>query len=258
MACELMIIGILGCGAIANTIVDYFIENPHDIEVKYLFDTDKENAMTLAKKVQGIALDDVEHIGDDVELLLECASPIAVKRYLPTLLKKTNVAVLSVGALMDKDFKKTVETIAKEHKTKIYIPSGAIIGIDGLNAANTHEINSISLVTRKNPKSLDVDFEEETVLFEGKSSEAVIKFPFNVNVSATTSLVANRDIDIKLISDPNTKANTHELTVEGSFGKFTTKCENVSLKNNPKTSTLAAYSAIKLLIKLNEVIVIGT
>lgn len=253
-----MIIGIIGCGAIANTIVNYLLENPNNIEIKYLFDRDINAVENLASKVDGIGISDIDDFGSDVELILECASPTAVKEFLPDLVKKgKNVILMSVGALMDEEFRDSIEKLAEENNSKIYIPSGAIAGIDSLNSVALGKINSVYLETTKNPKSLGVENTEREVIFEGKASEAVLKFPFNINVSATASLASKMDIDVKIISDPSFKRNTHKLVAEGEFGKLTTISENESLKINPKTSVLAAYSAVQLLINLSKVIVIG-
>jgi aspartate dehydrogenase len=46
--------------------------------------------------------------------------------------------------------------------------------------------------------------------------------------------------------------------VVGDFGEFRTTTQNMRCSINPKTSVLAAYSAIKLLKSLNENLRIGT
>jgi aspartate dehydrogenase len=52
--------------------------------------------------------------------------------------------------------------------------------------------------------------------------------------------------------------NIHEVEVVGDFGEFRTTTENIRCSMNPKTSVLAAYSAIKLLNSLNESLRVGT
>ena len=66
------------------------------------------------------------------------------------------------------------------------------------------------------------------------------------------------NIDVKVIVDPKVDRNVHEVVVTGDFGKFTTRCENLPCASNPKTSMLAAFSAIKLLKHFNETLLSGT
>ncbi len=84
------------------------------------------------------------------------------------------------------------------------------------------------------------------------------KFPKNINVAATLSLACEKEINVKIIADPQIERNTHEVHVIGEFGELKTTTKNVQCTTNPKTSTLAAHAAIKLLKNLNQTIHIGT
>ena len=65
------------------------------------------------------------------------------------------------------------------------------------------------------------------------------------------------DINVKIIVDPNVDRNVHEITAKGDFGEFKTTTKNFPCSANPKTSMLAALSAIKLLKSFNESITVG-
>ena len=206
-----MIVGIVGCGAIANTIVNEFISDS-GIQIKYFYDTDIERAENLAQIANGVAVLRLEDMLDDVDLVLESASPIALKVIALDILEKgIDLMVMSVGALMDKEFRKNVKETAEAHNAKVYAPSGAIVGLDGIKAASIGKITEASLTTRKAPKSLGREVEEEEVLFEGKASEAVEKFPVNINVAASLSIACEMDIDVKIIVDPKVDRNVHEV-----------------------------------------------
>ena len=164
---------------------------------------------------------------------------------------------MSVGAMMDKVFYTKISKLAKENNAHIHLPSGAIVGLDGINAVADFGLKEITLVTRKSPKSLGKSIDSEEILFEGKASEAVKEFPLNINVAATISLACNRDIDVKIIVDPKVDRNVHEITAKGDFGEFKTITMNHPCALNPKTSMLAAISAIKLLKTFNETISVG-
>ena len=253
-----MKVGIIGCGAIANIITTSIVSEENDIDIAYFFDKDVERAENLAGFAGGVAVLNFEDMLDDVDLVLECASPASVKELAPIVLERgLDMIVMSIGAFMDKDFYNEVLNIAKENGAKIHLPSGAVVGLDGIKAVAKFGLKEVNLVTRKSPKSLGKDIDTEEVLFEGKASEAVKEFPLNINVAATISMACNRDIDVKIIVDPNVDRNVHEITAKGDFGEFKTTTMNYPCAANPKTSMLAALSAIRLLKSFNETISVG-
>ena len=248
-----MKVGIIGCGAIANIITTSIVPEDNDIDIAYFFDKDIERAENLAALAGGIASLDFDEMVDNVDLVLECASPDSVKLFAPKVLEKgKDMIVMSIGAFMDMDFYFEIEKLAKENNCKVHLPSGAIVGLDGIKAVAKFGLKEVNLVTRKSPKSLGKEIDTEEVLFEGKASEAVKEFPLNINVAATISIACHRDIDVKIIVDPNVDRNVHEITVKGDFGEFKTTTMNYPCAANPKTSMLAALSAIRLLKSFNE------
>ena len=54
----------------------------------------------------------------------------------------------------------------------------------------------------KNDDIIDNIIDDEIIIFSGKASEAVNKFPKNINVSSTLSLASGMDADVKIIADP--------------------------------------------------------
>ena len=253
-----MQVGIIGCGAIANIITTSIVPEENDIEIAYFFDKDIERAENLASLAGGVAVLDFEDMLKDVDLVLECASPDSVKYFAPIVLEKgIDMIIMSIGAFMDTDFYTDVLKIAKDNGAKIHLPSGAVVGLDGIKAVAKFGLKEVNLVTRKSPKSLGKDIDTEEVLFEGKASEAVKAFPLNINVAATISMACNKDIDVKIIVDPNVDRNVHEITARGDFGEFKTITMNYPCAANPKTSMLAALSAIRLLKSFSETISVG-
>lgn len=253
-----MKVGIIGCGAIANIITTSIVPEENDIEIAYFFDKDIERAENLASLAGGVAALEFDDMLNNVDLVLECASPNSVKQFAPKVLKKgKDMIVMSIGAFMDKEFYDEVLKMAKDNGAKIHLPSGAVVGLDGIKAVAKFGLKEVSLVTRKSPKSLGKEIEGEEVLFEGKASQAVKEFPLNINVAATISMACNRDIDVKIIVDPKVNRNVHEITAKGDFGEFKTTTMNYPCAANPKTSMLAALSAIRLLKSFNETISVG-
>lgn len=253
-----MKVGIIGCGAIANIITSSIVPEDNNIDIEYFYDNDVERAENLASFANGVAVLDLEDMLDKVDLVLECASPDSVKEHAPNVLSHgVDMIIMSIGAFMDKEFYNKVNDICKKKGTRIHLPSGAVVGLDGIKAVADFNLEEVNLVTRKSPKSLGKDIDKEEVLFEGKASEAVKEFPLNINVAATISLACNQDINVKIIVDPNVDRNVHEITAKGDFGEFKTTTKNFPCSANPKTSMLAALSAIKLLKSFNESITVG-
>jgi aspartate dehydrogenase len=57
---------------------------------------------------------------------------------------------------------------------------------------------------------------------------------------------------VQVISDPKVQRNTHEIHVKWRFGEMQLRFANDPHPENPRTSALAAWSAIRLLQKLLE------
>ena len=74
---------------------------------------------------------------------------------------------------MDTDFYASVSKMAKDNNAKIHLPSGAVVGLDGIKAVAKFGLKEVNLVTRKSPKSLGKEIDSEEVLFDGKASDAV-------------------------------------------------------------------------------------
>ena len=167
---------------------------------------------------------------------------------------------MSAGALLDESIFEIISDACREFKKTVYLPSGAISGLDAIKSV-TDELESVTLVTTKHPNSLkeakffetsDINIEtilETTKIFEGTATEAVRLFPKNINVAALLSLVGlgSHETIVKIVADPDKNKNIHHIESRGSFGKITITLENVPDVNNTKTSRLATLSAIETL-----------
>jgi aspartate dehydrogenase len=131
--------------------------------------------------------------------------------------------------------------------------------LDGIKSARIGGIDEVVLTTTKPPKGLGMDVGKKTIVFEGPAAEAVKKFPKNVNVAATLSLVGMgfEKTKVRIIADPEVERNQHEIYAKGDFGELRARVKNVPSPMNPKTSYLAALSAISAIKKFGESVVIG-
>jgi aspartate dehydrogenase len=242
-----------------------------------VYDLVKEHAEKLIsrlKKKPQIANDADELISNSkIQIVVEAASPEAVKQYSTKVLAQNkDLMVMSAAALINEKLYAEISSIAKKNGRKVYMPSGAIVGLDNIKSAAIGNIEEVTLTTRKPPLSFEgaplvekkkinlSSLKKPLLLYEGPAREAVKLFPQNVNVSATLSLasIGPDKTKVRIITDPKTKTITHEIHVKGDFGELKTKTVNQPFPTNPKTSFIAALSAIATLKKISENIIIGT
>ncbi|NLI73205.1 MAG: aspartate dehydrogenase [Euryarchaeota archaeon] len=253
---------IIGCGSIGSILSEAINDMP-EVDKFYITDVSSTYAQHLIddlSKAEYLEQDsrDVYEIISKVDLVVEAASQEAAIKYAPLALENgVDVMVMSVGAFADDRFRDKCFNLAKKHHSRIYVPSGAISGTDGLHAAASSNLTEVHLTTRKGPdglrnapglalRNIDVDsLVEATVVFDGSAREAVDQFPKNLNVAATISIlgVGFEQTRVTIICDPSTERNSHTLAVKGEFGEMVSEIKNMPSPSNPATSYLAALSA---------------
>jgi len=249
-------IGLLGCGNIGHIIATH----AKGARIVALFDKYVERAQDLEPVTGATAFHDFEaFISGDFDIVVEAASVAAVRAYAPDVLSHDkDLVIMSVGALADNGFLESLRESARSRTRRIYIPSGAIFGLDNLKIGRISPIRKLLLRTIKSPASLGISARERRLIFTGKAHECIKAFPKNVNVSVAMSLAAGRDTDVELWVDPAVDRNVHELIIEGDFGEASINVTNVPSPDNPATSYLAALSILSLLADLDDPIIVGT
>jgi len=265
-----MKVGIVGCGTIGRKVAEELDKGAvPNVQLAALssrtLETAREFATTLGEPPPVVTLAELVALAD---VVIEAAGRPAVEGIARAALESgKDVMVLSCGALLDSD---DLVALAQEHKASIHVPSGAIIGLDGILSATAGRIDSITMVSRKPPGGLkgapgvaEVDMDavtEPMVVYEGPVREACRLFPANVNVSAAVSMagLGPDATKIRIMADPTVTRNTHSIAVEGEFGRLEVKIENVPTENNPRTGVLTALSVLASLKKLASPLKVGT
>ncbi len=261
-----MRVGLIGYGAIAHDIEHYLREND-DIEVI--------GALVLPEDMSGEAgfprtteLD--EFLSWQSDLVVECAGHGAVQAFAaPVLEANIDLMIISIGALADDALMTDVAVLAKRSAAQVYLPAGALAGVDGLVAARRSGLDYVRIQSVKPPMSwagapgvegIDLAIiDRKTIIFEGSAREAALAFPKNANVAATAAFagVGLDDTEVELVADPATDRNTHTLSYEGKAGTYQVVIAGNPSPINPKTSQLTALNIVRAIEDKTRAIVIG-
>ncbi|PWA07058.1 aspartate dehydrogenase [Pueribacillus theae] len=262
-----MKVGLIGCGAIGHFLLEKINQEKifPNVEIVSVLDEREKSQPKLAKLADTYDLsffsDADRFLSLEMDVVVECANVEAVRHYAPIVLTKKDLLIISVGALVDRAFYTELESIAKEHNRKMILPSGAIGGLDLIQAAKVSGgLQEVTLITRKPAKALlSETVEKETIIFKGKASEAISKFPKNINVAIILSLagIGVNETNVQIVADPQIDKNIHTIKARGDFGEFELQIANHAMPGNPKTSYLTALSILSLLKSMGEQTIIG-
>jgi len=235
-------VGLIGCGAIGNVLAEAIERKLVVCDELVAYDIDLNKAEALKKRLKfpvTIAEGFEELIAQKPVVIVEAASQQAVKAYVPRIIAEgIDVIVMSTGALLDLD-------VDLSH---VYLPSGAIGGLDAIASAAQAGIDKVCLTSRKSPSAFGKNNNEAEKIYEGDAEEAAKRFPREMNVAATLALtVKPTKVKVQIVLDPAVTKNTHEIQVDWQFGEMFLRFSNEPHPDNPHTSALAAWSAIWLL-----------
>lgn len=259
-----MRLGIIGCGAIGSFVARKIEEGvvPHTV-LSVVFDVRVEKAYQLRNLLSikpEIAFNFDDFIKYDIDVVLEAASQQALKDYGFRILESgKDLVAMSAGAFADEEFRHKLFDFARLKNRKIYIPSGAVAGLDGLKALSYVNISKARLVTRKPPAGLGKSTERPETLFKGSAAEAAKLFPQNINVAVALGLAGDilEKLEVEIIVDPKVKNNVHTIEVKSEAAELKIVLKNRPFPQNPKTSFLAALSCLQVLKNISSNVVIG-
>lgn len=260
-----MRITIVGCGSIGSRLA-LAADEMAEVKRIYLIDIIQDKAERLAQSLKkAVVVNEIEEELYHSDLVVEAATQEAARNILPKVVARgVDVMITSVGVLVDDDFRDMIFGKAAEAESRVYIPSGAICGTDGLRSSAVGKLEEVELITIKTIESLagspyivdnKIDLsaiKERTQIFSGMAKDAVRMFPRNINVAATVSLlgVGFEKTKVTIIADPGSHSNSYELRVKGEFGEISSQTYNVPSPDNPTVSNLAVMSAISALKRL--------
>lgn len=257
-------VGVAGIGAIGRAVCRALLsESGIEGFVLHLVSDVKETADVPVENVN------FQTLARECDLLVECLPAAQVPALADAafahgrpLILISSAALLLYPDIIEKQ---------KGSSSRIYVPSGALGGLDGVKAMREMGIEQALIASTKPPKGFEgapyitekaIDLntiQDKTLIFSGNALEASKAFPANVNVAATLSLagVGPKDTQVEVWADPTAKGNAHEITVATRFSTLNARIENMPDPANPKSSVLAAQSIVATLRDMSRAVVIG-
>lgn len=264
-------VAVAGLGAVGRTVARSLDQGIDGLELVAVSarNLDRAKAIVdgLRKPVPVLALPELP---DSADIVVEClpsaAFPLVAE---PTLRAGKRLVVISVGALLDHP---GVVDLAKSNGGEIIVPTGALLGLDAVQAAAQGVIHSVRMKTRKPPAGLAssphfesrglraCDITEPTKIFEGTAREAIKAFPANVNVAVALSLagIGPDRTFIEIWADPSIDRNMHTIVVDSDSAKLEMSISNIPTVENPATGRITALSVVAALKRLHGHLRIGT
>src|SRR5690625_2349168 len=140
-----MNVGIIGAGAIAT----YLLEEQEQYEYKItsIFVRHRQKYKHLEKKF-GVTLytDFQMFLQSRIDIVVEAAGVAAAKQLITQSITYKDTIIISIGALTDMELLEQIILLAKRHQHNLYLPSGAIGGLDLVqNVATIITIDNIKI-----------------------------------------------------------------------------------------------------------------
>jgi len=247
-------IGIIGFGQIGASLTEQIQTTPDlKMQISFIYESDENIRAAIPEMLAISSMEKWQAYKPD--LVIEAAHPDAVRQFAATVLKRTDLMVMSVSALADSGLEAAIRKTCLEHGTRLYIPHGATLGLDGLkDGLSIWE--QVSITMKKNPRNLnfdaapDVKAEDitgETVLYDGPTRGVLPLYPKNVNSHATLALSTlglDRTRSV-LIADPSLEESVIEIDAFGQGNRIHIERRNPIKGVSGKLTILSVMESVK-------------
>ena len=264
-------VGIGGLGAIGLELARRLDTGIDGLKLAAVSARDKDAArmrMTdLRQQVPVMVLSELASVSD---VVVECAPASVFNQVAEPAIRMGKILItVSVGGLLENWH---LVELARATGARINVPSGAVLGLDAVRAAELGNIKQVTIVTRKPPAGLvgAPHIEKQKInlgsvdqplkVFEGSAKDGVKAFPANVNVAAALGLagIGPDRTWLEVWADPSVDRNTHSITVESDSARCELKIENVPTDENPRTGKIVVLSVLAALKRLVDPLTVGT
>lgn len=252
-------VALIGFGTIGQYLFRQ-LSSQDDVKVTCVYETNKETMKTVPDNLVVGSPGEFEKLLADgkIDLVIETATQQAVVDLAPKILEHSDMVVFSTTAFADEQFETKALELCSKFSRKIYIPHGAILGLDGIRDGRD-KLESVMITTIKKPVNLGSTATERTVLFEGPTRAACKLYPRNVNVHASIA-IAGLGFDktrSRIIADPDSEGNVHiiEIAAEGVRFKIEICSIPLGLVTGAYTPVSAYHSVNKIFTKSGYTII---
>ncbi|MBV9784003.1 MAG: aspartate dehydrogenase [Acidisphaera sp.] len=260
-----------GLGAIGRKVAQALDDGLPGLRLVAVSARDQARARdTVALFRSAVAVAPLKELAGLADVIVECA-PAAVFLEVaePALRAGRTLMAISVGALLTHGH---LAALARESGGRIIVPTGALLGLDAVQAAAEGTVSVARMVTRKPPAGLQgapylvengidlTGLQAPRKVFEGTARQAVRGFPANVNVVAALSLagIGPDRTTIEIWADPAIDRNQHAILIESDSARLEMSISGVPSEANPRTGRITPQSVIAALRKLRSPLCIGT
>lgn len=257
-------VSIIGCGGLGGIIADGIVDSylAEHYRLVSVCDVNAAAAEAVAQRCGcGFCTEIDRLLAQKTDIVVEAAG-VGVLRAcaVKVLVGGSDLIPLSIGAFADAALLDEVRATARAQGRKVYLPSGAIGGLDLVRSAMWAGGLSAGIQNIKPPAGLNgapflngkVLSETETEqLFDGSAAEAIAAFPKNVNVAVALALAScgMEQTRVQVVSDPGQTLNLHCIDLQGDFGRARLEIGSVP-SATASSSSLAAYSVLAKLESL--------
>lgn len=207
-------VGLVGCGTIGRRIARR-VRDEGLAAIDFVCDLDPERARAAAPESEVVT--DLELVGRRaVDLVIEAANAEVVRAIALDVLAHCDFLAFTLTALADDAFREAVRARCREAGTRLIVPHGGVLGLDGVYDGRS-VIQAVTFKTTKHPKNLGLEPDRAGVVYDGPTRGACVQLPRNVNVHAAFALMGvgfDRQRSI-VVADPGSREMRHEITVTG-------------------------------------------
>jgi aspartate dehydrogenase len=263
-------VALIGFGAIARLVAEQLEEITSARLAGVLV---RPRHLAAARKALPRSVAVVTSVGElrelSAALIVECAGQSAVAEYgEPVVAGGTDLMVISSGALADHGLRERLVASAGATGARILVPVGAIAGIDGLNALRLGGLDHVRYTSIKPPiawkgtpaeDAVDLDaLSQAAEVFAGPADAAARRFPKNANIAATVALagLGFERTEVHLVADPGVVENIGRIEAGGRVGTLELELRGPPDPDNPKTSTVTAFSILHAIANRSATLVV--
>ena len=246
-------IGIVGYGYIGAYVYEQITSRP-ELGLEVAFVHNRSHAK-LASLPPAVVLDKLEDFASrGAELIVELAHPRVTQEYGAAFLRHTDYMPLSLTALADAQLEKELLETAGQHGTCLYVPHGAVVGLDALEEGR-QIWEEVRITMKKPPRTFDFSaapqfkvegIRAETLLYEGPTRGVCPLFPRNVNSHAAVALggIGFDRTHSVLVADPGLEVSVIEIEMRGQG------VEVKVLRANPMKGVSGVFTLVSTLASI--------